>query len=492
MRVGRSSPRTCRGWGDTAVPDNTSDAGLAALEHQVRRDLKAIDHPKLKWLPVRRHPDGGRILDVLVVGAGQSGIATAYALKREQVDNVAVIDRAPYGKEGPWVTFARMRTLRSPKDYPGPDLGVPSLTYQSWHEAKFGQAAWDALDLIPTSYWNDYLLWVRQVVGIDVQNETALRAIRPDDGCLCAEVETATGEISRLYARKIVLATGQDGTGRWWMPDCIDALPAHLRAHAADDIDFTALRGKTVGVLGAGASAFDNAAEALDAGANPVHLFCRRDLLQTIQPLRYVTFHGFLRHLGDMDDEWRWRFMQYVLGLREGFPQDAYDRCTSYPHFEIRTGEPWLDATVEEGRAVVTTPKGRFAADYLICGTGVDMDVALRPELAAFSEHIATWADRYTPPQDEEEERLGRYPYLGPDYAFLEKTPGAARYLKDIYCFGIGAWMSFGMSGAPINAMYVAVSKLVAGVTRGLFAAKLEHHWEGLQAYDTSQVKLRN
>ena len=95
----------------------------------------------------------------------------------------------------------------------GPDLWVLTLTYQSWHEAKSGQAAWDALDLIPTSYWNDYLLWVRQAVGIDVQNETALTAIRPDDGCLSAEVEAATGEISRLYARKIVLATGQDRTG---------------------------------------------------------------------------------------------------------------------------------------------------------------------------------------------------------------------------------------------------------------------------------------
>ena len=86
--------------------------------------------------------------------------------------------------------------------------------------------------------------------------------------------------------------------------------------------------------------------------------------------------------------------MQYTLGLRESFHQDAYDRCTSYPHFEIRTGKPWLDATVEEDRAVVTTPKGRFAANYLICGTGGDMDVALRPELAAFSERIANLADR--------------------------------------------------------------------------------------------------
>ena len=69
--------------------------------------------------------------------------------------------------------------------------------------------------------------------------------------------------------------------------------------------------------------------------------------------------------------------------------------------------------------------------------------------------------------------------------------PGAAPFLKDIHFFGIGACVSYGISGAPINATYVAVSKLVAGVTRG-FAAKLEHHWEGLQAYDTSQVKLRN
>jgi len=52
--------------------------------------------------------------------------------------------------------------------------------------------------------------------------------------------------------------------------------------------------------------------------------------------------------------------------------------------------------------------------------------------------------------------------------------------------------MSFGMSGASINAMYVAVPKLATGVTRGLFAAKLEHHWDRLQAYSESQVTLRD
>ena len=138
-------------------------AGLQCLEDRVRRDLHTVNHPKLKWLARRVRKDGTEIRDVLIVGAGQSGVVTAYALKREQVDNIAVIDKAPYGKEGPWVTFARMQKLRSPKDYPGPDLGVPSLTYQSWHEAVFGEEAWQTLDLIPTRCWNEYLLWFRKV-----------------------------------------------------------------------------------------------------------------------------------------------------------------------------------------------------------------------------------------------------------------------------------------------------------------------------------------
>ena len=55
---------------------------------------------------------------------------------RSQVTNILVLDKAEEGREGPWLTYARMPTLRSPKDFTGPDLDIPSLTYQSWHEAK--------------------------------------------------------------------------------------------------------------------------------------------------------------------------------------------------------------------------------------------------------------------------------------------------------------------------------------------------------------------
>ena len=85
----------------------------------------------------------------------------------------------------------------------------------------------------------------------------------------------------------------------------------------------TRCSGKIVAVLGAGASALDNAAVALEHGASEVHLFCRRMTPQLVQPYRWLTFAGFLRHLSDLDDAWRWRFMSTILGLREGFPQET-------------------------------------------------------------------------------------------------------------------------------------------------------------------------
>jgi cation diffusion facilitator CzcD-associated flavoprotein CzcO len=133
----------------------------------------------------------------------------------------------------------------------------------------------------------------------------------------------------------------------------VSALPRPLRAHASEEIDFAALRGRTVAVLGAGASAFDNAATALEAGAAEVHLFCRRAEPMIIQPYRWLTFAGFLRHMHEMSDEWRWRFLSYILGPARGFPQDTYTRVLAFPNFTMHVGRPWTAARAEAGRAVL-------------------------------------------------------------------------------------------------------------------------------------------
>jgi len=260
---------------------------------------------------------------VLIVGAGQSGVATAFGLRRAKVGNLLVLDQAPRGQEGPWRSFARMHALRSPKDHTGPDLDIPSLTYRSWHEARFGAADWAAMGQIPREHWADYLLWVRDVTGVPVRNGWQVTDIGPAGPGLLAVAARSGDAAETLFCRKVVLATGQDGAGRWWMPGFVDALPREHRAHTADPIDFAALTGKVAAVMGAGASALDNAACALEHGAAEVHLFCRRDRPQLDQSYRWLTFAGFLRRLSDLDDAWRWQFMS-TEALRD-------DRLARYP-----------------------------------------------------------------------------------------------------------------------------------------------------------------
>jgi cation diffusion facilitator CzcD-associated flavoprotein CzcO len=450
---------------------------LAELEADVARDLALVAHPRMDWLRPRTSA-GRHVLDVLIVGGGQCGVVAAHGLLREKVRNILVIDRAEAGREGPWLTYARMPNLRSWKDQSGPDLGMPSLTYQAWHEAQFGQASWEALRLIPRELWSDYLLWFRRVTGVPVRNGVEAGRITPartDDGSPCLSVATSDGP---MLARKVVLATGQEDAGRWWMPDFIAALPLERR-------------GKIVAVLGAGASAFDNAATALEHGAAEVHLFCQRAEPQLVQPYRWLTFSGFLQSLHEMPDEWRWRFMSHVLGLREAFPQDTWDRAARFPNFRMHLGRPWTGARTEaDGRIVLETPQGAFRADFAICGTGVRMDFAAVEPLAGFAGNIARWADRYVAPAAEADARLAEFPYLAPDYGMVERKPGQTPWIRDIHLFGIATTLSFGPAGASINAMVYAVPRLVRGLVRGLFEADLPRLWQECLAYDERIARL--
>jgi cation diffusion facilitator CzcD-associated flavoprotein CzcO len=467
-----------------------SDA-LAALAEQVRADLHKTLHPSAAWLTPRTAPDGRPALDVLIVGGGQSGLAIAFGLRRSRVDNILVLDKAEQGREGPWLTYARMPTLRSPKEFTGPDLDMPCLTYQSWHEAKFGAQSWRDLDLIPREYWAEYLAWYRRVLELPVRNGCEVIDIASAaNGLLQATVRSSLGK-ETLYARKIVLATGQEGMGDWSIPEPIRHLAGTRCVDSAAAIDFDALRGHRVAVIGAGASAFDNAAMALEAGAARVDLLCRRSEIQLVQPYRWLTFRGFLRHLSELDDAWRWRFMRAILNLREGFPQHTYDRCARHAAFHLHEGAPVEAARVNADGIALQTPRGEITTDFVICATGIAMDFASRPELARFAGNIARWVDRYIPSADEQDARLGTFPYLADDYALCERVAGETPWISDIHLFAIASTMSFGASGSSINAMTTAVPKLVHGLARGLFRADLDQHWAAFQAYDVKQAAVR-
>jgi len=123
----------------------------------------------------------------------------------------------------------------------------------------------------------DYLRWYRRVLNLDVRNEHRILAVLPRaDQLVQLDIESPAGR-STVLARRVVLATGRDGLGGAYVPAFAHKLPRDRWAHSSDVMDYATLAGKRVGVVGAGASAMDSAATALEAGAASVDLLIRRN-----------------------------------------------------------------------------------------------------------------------------------------------------------------------------------------------------------------------
>src|SRR5271170_3464678 len=148
-----------------------AEARLAALAAQIRRDADMLAYPARDWVAPLADATGQPVYDVVIVGAGQSGLAVAQGLIRDGVRNILVLDRNPEGFEGPWLTYARMAILRTPKHQVGIDHGLPSLTIRAWYEAKHGAGSWDAVLRVGRADWMGYLRWYRQVLNLPVRND---------------------------------------------------------------------------------------------------------------------------------------------------------------------------------------------------------------------------------------------------------------------------------------------------------------------------------
>lgn len=460
---------------------------LDELTRRARFELECVSYPAREWVK-QRQADGQPVHDVVIVGGGQNGLSLAFRLLKERVTNIRVLDRSPAGRSGPWKTYARMHTLRTPKTVSGPELGTAALSVRAWYEAKYGQEAWTALGKIPRGDWHDYLEWLRQTVGIDTTHDAEVIDIQPRDDGYLAIATRIGGTVETILARNVVLATGIEGAGRWAIPSMIEkALPRDRYAHTSEAIDFTALKGKRVAVLGAGASAFDNAATALEHGAASVDLFARRRALPKINPNRWIEFAGFMRHFGDLDDARRWSFMRHFLGMNQPPPQDTFERCTRFEEFDLHLGSPF-ESVDFDGRLIrLKTPRGVFDCDFLIVGTGFVIDLARRPETAGFADKIALWSDRFQPAPGQEDATLAGYPYLSGSFQFTEKVPGSAPWLKNIYSHTFGAMASLG-GAAGISQLKFSTDRIALGITRQLFLDDADEYLPSLQAYDVAEL----
>lgn len=455
---------------------------LDQLEKRIESELAYIDFPLRSWMPP---PTADGAYDVVIIGAGQSGLAIAHGLMREHVRNILVLDRAKEGSEGVWPNFARMHTLRTHKKASGLDFGNPLLTPQAWYTARYGESAWEQLQKIPTEAWHAYLQWYRRVLKLPVRNGAEVLRIVPDG----AHLRLALAGGGTLLTRKVVLATGLVGGGSWHLPEITKGLPSDCYAHTENEIDFQRLAGARIGVLGGGASAFDNAATALEHAARSVDLCIRLPALPRVNPNKWMESHGFLGHYYALSDSARWAFTRQVASMNQPPPQETLWRCTNHANFHLHTGSAWLSVERRPEGMHVRTPQGTMIFDFLIFGTGLTQDLHKRRELTGLAADIATWADRYVPVAGEEDDALARSPYLGAHYQFMERHPGSAPYLRNIHAFNFGATLSQGLSAASISGMKFGLRRLVNGLVGDLFMQDADWHLQSLRTYALPEIE---
>jgi cation diffusion facilitator CzcD-associated flavoprotein CzcO len=425
---------------------------------------------------------------VVVLGGGMCGLVASFALQRAGIRNLRILDRSPAGREGPWVTYARMETLRSPKHLTGPAFGMGPLTFRAWFEAQFGAAEWEALDKIPRPMWMDYLRWYRRVLDLPVENGVEVTRVSGEGGLLRLEVRGGREDV--ILCRRLVMATGREGLGRPNVPGFVAGLErGALWAHSSDDIDFARLKGRRVGVVGVGASAVDNAAEALEAGCAECRMLIRRAEMPTINKMMGIGSYGFTAGYPELPDAWRWRFMRYSFVTQTPAPRGSTLRVSRHDnaHFHFGAGIERVERA-GDGLRVHAAGGRTFDLDFLILGTGFTVEPEARTEFGAAARDVLLWRDVYAPPPDEAHEELGLFPYLAPDFAFRERTPGAAPWLRRVHCFNYGSTLSMGKVSGDIPAVSEGAAFLARAVSAGLYAEDVERHWRGLVDYSKPEL----
>lgn len=475
------------------VKSQRRHGALDVLTRTARRDLELINYPAASWVIPRAGTDGRPMLDALIIGAGMCGQTAAFALMRDGIRNMRVVDKAARGEEGPWSTYARMQILRSPKHIASPDLGVPSLTFRAWFEAQHGAEAWQTLHKAGRIDWRDYLIWVRETVGMSVENGVTATAIEPFSEGVRVTLTSATGS-ERIEARKVVLAGGRDGAGAIRTPSFVglarDPEAARGRVfHSSDDIDFARLAGRRVAVLGASASAFDNAAEALEADAAAVDLYCRRPCLPQVNKSKWASFPGMFKGFVGLDDATRFRIFSTILEEATPPPYESVLRCDAHAGFAIRFAEPWQDLVPSPAGVEVVTAKGRTRYDAAILATGFDVDVAQRPEIAAFADAILLWQDRVLPSETERHPESARFPYLGSGFELLQREAARTPGIDHIHLFNYGVTQSHTAVAGDIPGLAIGAYRLSEAICRSLLIADIDIHERAMRAHEDGELR---
>lgn len=333
--------------------------GLATLEAQIALDLQYLNIPSNNWSLSQNQLSEYRV-DVAIIGAGMSGVTAAFALTLLGIEAV-VFDQSVEGMEGPWQSPALMETLRSPKQVVGPALASPSLTFQAWFKAQFGDEQWDALDKIPRLQWGEYLQWFKTMTAPNVLNQHRLIDTELTPHGTQLTFQTHNGE-QQYHALHVILATGMESFSEVNIPRFMDNIPKTYWEHSYAGSDYHRFKDKDLAVIGYSAGAMDSLATALEHGARSVELLIRADDMPRVNRGKVAGSAGFTQAYGLMTDAQKWHYSDYVMKAKTPAPHGSTLRVSRHQnaHFNFSTQVKHVEVTNNKLHIATTT------ADFIL------------------------------------------------------------------------------------------------------------------------------
>ena len=279
--------------------------------------------------------------------------------------------------------------------------------------------------------------------------------------------------------RRLVLATGRDGLGGATVPAFMRGVDRKFWAHSSDAMDYATLAGKHVGVVGAGASAMDSAATALENGAASVDMLISRPQLPLINKSKGSGVPGLTHGQYLLPDAWKWRIRHYINAQQVPPPHGSTLRVSRHDNAFFHLGCAVQSVEKAGDKLQVRTSAGVFVLDFLIVSTGFAIDWSLRPEFADIAPHVKLWNSRFTPEAADEDAELSASPDLGPLFEFQGELPGLDR----IHCVCYPAALSHGTVSGDIPAISDGARKLAQGLASLFYLNDIEQHFDKLKAY---------
>jgi hypothetical protein len=259
-----------------------------------------------------------------------------------------------------------------------------------------------------------------------------------------------------LIASRVVVAAGLEPFA--WRPSPLGDLPDDLVSHSSDHLDFQALSGKRVMVVGAGQSALESAALLHEAGAE-VEIVARAPGIVWLPGDHQPGIRARVRRLlmpptdvGGMRSGWIATAPELLRRTPGGLRPTVTRKCI------VPMGADWLRSRLEQvpivlGRAITAaTASGTGVrttfddgsareAAHVVLGTGFRVDVAKYPFLSPELVHDL--------------DLLGGYPRLG---------PGLEASVPGLHFVGAPATLSYGPLMRFVVGTWYAAPALASGV----------------------------